>query len=76
MKGNVPSNLLQLRGPATALSRKCLHDMTIAGHFKSLCNMHNTNNYNENWKIPATTREQLSVRGSISVTARPRTRAA
>jgi hypothetical protein len=27
--------LLQLRGPATALSRKFLHDLTTAWHFKS-----------------------------------------
>jgi hypothetical protein len=25
---------LQLRGPAAALSRKCLHDLTTARHFK------------------------------------------
>jgi hypothetical protein len=33
--------------------------------------MHNKNIYNENLKIPAA-RQQFSVRGSISVTARPR----
>jgi hypothetical protein len=27
---------LQLRGPATALSREVLHDLTTARHFKSL----------------------------------------
>jgi hypothetical protein len=42
---------------------------------KLLCNMHNKNIYNENWKISAA-RQQFSVRGSISFTARPRTRAA
>jgi hypothetical protein len=47
---NVPSNfLLQLRGPATALSRKFLHDLTTAGHFEVFfCNVHNRNIYNEN----------------------------
>jgi hypothetical protein len=34
--------------------------------------MHNKNIYNENWKIPAS-RQQFSVHGSISGTARPRT---
>jgi hypothetical protein len=33
--------------------------------------MHNRNIYKENWKIPAA-RQQFSVRGSISITARPR----
>jgi hypothetical protein len=37
--------------------------------------MHNKNIYNENRKIPAA-RQQYSVRGSISVTAQPHTRAA
>jgi hypothetical protein len=37
--------------------------------------MHNTNIYNENCKIPATP-QQFTVRESISVTARPRTREA
>jgi hypothetical protein len=32
---NVPSIFLQLRGPATALSRKFLHYLTTARHFKS-----------------------------------------
>jgi hypothetical protein len=32
----IPSNFsLQLRGPAIALSRKFLHDLTTARHFKS-----------------------------------------
>jgi hypothetical protein len=65
-----------MRGPATAVSRKFLHDPTTARHFGSFFyNMHNKNTYNENWKIPAA-RQQLSVRGTILVTARPRTRAA
>jgi hypothetical protein len=59
---------LQLRGPATALSRKFLHDLTISRHFKSFfCNMRNK-------KIPAAL-QKFSVRGNTSVTARPRTRA-
>jgi hypothetical protein len=34
--GNIPSNVpLQLRGPATALSRKFFRDLTTAPHFKS-----------------------------------------
>lgn len=34
--GNVPSNFfLQLHGPATALSRNSLHDLTTARHFTS-----------------------------------------
>jgi hypothetical protein len=37
--------------------------------------MHNKSIYSKNWKIPAA-RQKFSVRGSISVTARPRTRAA
>jgi hypothetical protein len=37
--------------------------------------MHNNNIDNENWKIPAA-RQQFSVGGGLSVTARPRTRAA
>jgi hypothetical protein len=37
--------------------------------------MYNKNIYNEVWKIPAA-QQQFSVRGSISVTVRPRTRAA
>jgi hypothetical protein len=59
---------LQLQGPATALSRKFLHGLTTVQHFKSFCNMHNK-------KILAG-RQQFSVRGAISVTAGPRTRAA
>jgi hypothetical protein len=43
-----PLYFLQLRGPATALSRKILHDLTIARHFKSFFHMHNKNIYNEN----------------------------
>jgi hypothetical protein len=37
--------------------------------------MHNKSIYNENWHSPAA-RQQFSVRGSISIAARPRTRAA
>jgi hypothetical protein len=37
--------------------------------------MHNKTIYNENWEIPAA-RQQFSVRGSISATARPLTHAA
>jgi hypothetical protein len=49
-------------------SRTFLHDLPTARHFKFFCNFRNK-------KIPAV-RQQFSVRGSISVTARPRTRAA
>jgi hypothetical protein len=42
---------------------------------KVFYNMHDKNIENENWKIPAA-RQQFSVSGSISVTARQRTRAA
>jgi hypothetical protein len=45
---------LQLRGPAAALSRKFLYDLTIAWHFQQ-CFQN---------KIPAA-RQQFSVRGSI-----------
>jgi hypothetical protein len=39
----------QLRGPATALSRNFLHDLTTARHFKRFFyHMHNKNIYNEN----------------------------
>jgi hypothetical protein len=45
---------LQLRGPATALSRKFLHDLTTARHFDNIfCNMDNKNIYNENRDSPA-----------------------
>jgi hypothetical protein len=37
--------------------------------------MHNKKIYYENWKIPAA-QQQFSVRGNISLTMRPRTRAA
>jgi hypothetical protein len=47
----------------------------LRGTLKVFCNMYNKNIYNENLKIPAA-RQQFSVRRSISVTARPRTRAA
>jgi hypothetical protein len=40
---NVPSIFLQLRGRATALSRKVLHDFTTARHIKSFFYMHNKN---------------------------------
>jgi hypothetical protein len=52
--------VLQLRGPAAALSRKFLHDLTTARHYKKFffCNMHNKNIYNENWKF--------QLRGNIS----------
>jgi hypothetical protein len=46
----------------------------LHGILKVFCNMHN-NIYNENWRISAAW-QQFSVRGSISVTARPCTRAA
>jgi hypothetical protein len=52
---------LQLRGPVTALSRKFLHDLTTARHFKSCCNMRNKNIYNENLKF--------QLRGNNSVCA-------
>jgi hypothetical protein len=65
---------LQLRGPAAALSRKFLRGLTTARHFKSFFNIHNLNIYNEILKIPAA-QQRFSMRGSISVTARPRTRA-
>jgi hypothetical protein len=42
---------------------------------KFSCNMHSKNTYNEILKIPAA-RQQFSARGSISLIARPRTRAA
>jgi hypothetical protein len=65
----VPSNFfLQLRGPPTVLTREFLHNLTTARHFTLLFrNMHNK-------KIPAA-RQPLSASGSISVTARPSTRA-
>jgi hypothetical protein len=77
---NVPSNsLLQLRGPAAAaaaLSRKFLRDLTTVRHCKKFfCNTRNRNIYNDKLNVSAA-RQQFSVRGSISVTARPRTRAA
>jgi hypothetical protein len=58
---------LQLREPTTAVSRKFLHSLTIARRCKSFCNVHN--------KKIRVSQQQFSVRGSISVTARPRTRA-
>jgi hypothetical protein len=50
-RSNVPSNFfLQVRGLATSVSRKFLHALTIAGHFKSsfFCDVRNKNIYNEN----------------------------
>jgi hypothetical protein len=67
---NVASNFcLQLRGTATALSRKCLHDLTTVRRFTTFFfNMHN--------KKTVVARKKFGVRGSISVTAPPSTRAA
>jgi hypothetical protein len=66
---------LQLLGPATALSRKFYTTWRLHSTLKVFCNIHNKNIYNENWKIPAA-RQLFSVRGSVSLTAQQRTRAA
>jgi hypothetical protein len=47
----------------------------MRGTLQVFCNVHNKNIYNENCKTPAA-RQKFSVRGNISVTARPRTRTA
>jgi hypothetical protein len=60
---NVPSNFfLQMRVPAAALSRKFLHDLTTAWHFKSffvICIM----------RIFTTKHEKVQLRGNNSVCA-------
>jgi hypothetical protein len=61
--------LLQLRGPATALSRKFLRDLTTAQHFTFFCNMHNKNIYNENRKISAAQHTILCAREYFSYCA-------
>jgi hypothetical protein len=62
---------LQLPGPAASLSRKFLHDLTTAQHYKSFF----VYMLLITKKMPAV-RQQFCVRGSISDTSRPRTRAA
>jgi hypothetical protein len=47
--GKVPSNFFySCEDLLPALSRKCLHDLTTARHFKSFCNVHDKNIYSDN----------------------------
>jgi hypothetical protein len=49
MSATFPLIFLHLRGLATALGRKVLHDLTAARHFKGFfCNAHNKDIQNEN----------------------------
>jgi hypothetical protein len=65
---NVPSNSF-----TAAWTSYCSVYTTwrLRGTLNVFCNMRNKNIHNENWKIPGA-RQQFSVRGSISVTAHPR----
>jgi hypothetical protein len=73
---NVPSNFFYSCADMLVLWTENFYTTwRLLGTLKDFfCNMHN-NIYKNNWKIPAA-RQQFTARGSISVTARPRSRAA